>query len=78
MEKVIDALNKAYGLKVTEIERIEYGLWEESFKLRTNSDVYFAKRFWRKDRIKNRYDEMVRGKHISSWRAAVKRRILYG
>lgn len=65
MEKVIDAINKAYGLKITEIEKIEYGLWEESFKIRTSSDIYYAKRFWRKDRIKNRYDEMVRGLELS-------------
>ena len=59
MEKVIDALNKAYGLKVIGIEKIEYGLWEESFEIRTSSNKYYAKRFRKKDKIKNKYQEML-------------------
>lgn len=65
MEKVINALNKAYGLKVVGIEKIEYGLWEESFQIRTSSNKYYAKRFWKKDRIKNKYQEMLQGLELS-------------
>jgi len=61
VEKVIDALNKAYGLKVIGIKKIEYGLWEESFEIKTSTNKYYAKRFWKKDRIKNRYQEMLQG-----------------
>lgn len=65
MQSIIDALQKAYNLQITNIKRIEYGLWEESFEIETTTKKYFAKRFWRKSRIETRYDEMLRGVKLS-------------
>lgn len=65
MQTIVNALQKAYNLKITNIKGIEYGLWEESFEIETTTKKYFAKRFWRKSRIETRYAEMLRGIALS-------------
>jgi len=65
MDKLTKALEESYGLKIIKTERIEYGLWEESFSVWTESDRWFAKRFWRKERVEKRYDEMINGVELS-------------
>ncbi|AGK95706.1 phosphotransferase [Clostridium pasteurianum] len=65
MERIINALYKAYGLQITKVKNIEYGLWEESFEVWTLTEKFFAKRFWKKDRIETRHDEMLRGLLLS-------------
>lgn len=67
MERVPAALYQAYGLEISKIERIKYGLREECFAVWTSSKKYFAKRFWYKERIKNRYDQMLHGLELSQF-----------
>jgi Ser/Thr protein kinase RdoA (MazF antagonist) len=65
VDKLIKALQEAYRLDVIHIDRIDFGLWEESFAVRTESGKYYAKRFWRKERIDTRYHEMLHGLILS-------------
>lgn len=61
MERLAWALKREYGLVVEAVERIDYGIWEESFSVRTNRGRLFAKRFLRKDR---KDEHMLRGLHL--------------
>ncbi len=62
MEALSAALTSAYGIMVERAERIDYGIWEEPFRVWTDRGPLFAKRFRRKDR---QSEQMLRGLHLS-------------
>jgi len=62
VERLVAALASAYGLAVERAERIDFGIWEESFSVWTDRGRVFAKRFLRKDR---KDEVMLRGLHLS-------------
>ncbi|HYG60635.1 MAG TPA: phosphotransferase [Symbiobacteriaceae bacterium] len=62
MEQLAKALYQAYGLLVTESERIDFGIWEESFAVWTTQAKVYAKRFLRRDR---KTENMLRGLRLS-------------
>lgn len=64
-DQVRVALKKHYQLDVKRIERIAYGLWEESFSVWTSSQRYYVKRFYAKWRLQTRYEEMLNGLALS-------------
>lgn len=66
MDKLAHALEKGYGLRLVRAERIEYGIWEESFSIWTNQGRFYAKRFWNKSRLRKQ-DRMLRGLGLSEW-----------
>jgi Ser/Thr protein kinase RdoA (MazF antagonist) len=56
------ALQQEYGLSFDRAERIDFGIWEESFAVWTDHGQVYAKRFLRKDR---QNDHMLRGLRLS-------------
>lgn len=65
MNKVIAALKSAYGICAERVERITYGLWEESFSVWAGEKRYYVKRFYAKWRLQTRYQEMLDGLALS-------------
>jgi len=61
MEKLKLALKENYNIEAIDIKRIEYGLWEENFQVKSSDQNYFVKRFWLKSRLEDRYDQMIDG-----------------
>ncbi len=61
MRDVKEVLEKNYSIIAKEVIRIEYGLWEENYRVNTESKSYFIKKFIKKDRLEKKYDLMVRG-----------------
>lgn len=57
-----EALAEAYGLQLVEAHSIDYGMWEEAFRIETDQGRFFAKRILRKDR---KSGEMIRGLELS-------------
>ncbi|MED1918103.1 hypothetical protein P4V64_22600 [Bacillus thuringiensis] len=64
-DRVREAVKNHYQLDVERIERIAYGLWEESFSVWTSSQRYYVKRFYAKWRLQARYEEMLTGLTLS-------------
>lgn len=62
MKELTNALGQAYGLAVQRVERIDYGIWEESFSVWTDQGHVYAKRFLRRDR---QIENMLRGLRLS-------------
>ncbi|HEY3365900.1 MAG TPA: phosphotransferase [Symbiobacteriaceae bacterium] len=62
VERLARALAHAYGLVLDRADRIDFGIWEESFSIWTDQGRLFAKRFLRKAR---KTDDMLRGLRLS-------------
>jgi len=62
VERLAVLLAREYGLTLHSAAHIDYGMWEESFRIETNRGRLFAKRFMRKDR---RTEVMLGGLEIS-------------
>lgn len=62
MEQLALVLREHYGLTLHTATHIDYGMWEESFRIETDQGRFFAKRFMRKDRPS---EGMLRGIHLS-------------
>lgn len=62
MNQLSLVLQQYYGLRVREATHIDYGMWEESFRVETDRGRFFAKRFMRKDR---KLDVMIHGLELS-------------
>jgi Ser/Thr protein kinase RdoA (MazF antagonist) len=62
LEELARLLRTYYGLTLLEAVHIDYGMWEESFRVDTDQGRVFAKRFLRKER---QTDYMLRGIQVS-------------
>jgi len=65
LESLVTDLKIAYGLDVIKAKKIIYGLNEECFEIDMKDKKFFAKRFYKKSRLVNRYDEMKHGLRLS-------------
>ncbi len=65
LDKLKAALREAYGFHAQQVERIAYGLWEESFSVWTREKRYYVKRFYAKWRLQTRYPDMLKGLALS-------------
>jgi Ser/Thr protein kinase RdoA (MazF antagonist) len=66
MDKLAQALQTKYGIRLIRAERIDYGIWEENFMAWTDRGQLFVKRFWRKDRLQ-KPERMIRGLELGEW-----------
>lgn len=57
-----EALAEEYGLRLLEAQYIDFGMWEQAFRVEMDQGRLFAKRFMRKDRPT---DRMLRGLELS-------------
>lgn len=62
MEQFAHVLRDHYGLLLRSATYIDYGMWEESFRIETDQGRFFAKRFMRKER---QSPAMLRGIFLS-------------
>jgi len=65
MKDLRAALKENYSLDYLDSERIQYGLWEENYRVETLQGTFFVKRFWREVRLERSYPEMVDGLILS-------------